>query len=135
MKKHRARRSGFVLVIIIVALTVISMYMYALAGTSRVIILETNHAYVKACEENLTASGLAWARHNTRGEPASTFTEPVKLSVDEMYMGPAQLTVTINGQNIDVRTSCTHRRETLSNTKKFNLAGTERIGRQRSSSH
>ena len=64
----RVKQNGFVLVLVIAIISLIGVEMFVLAGSSNIILFQTNDAYLEACEQNLAASGLAWAEKNIKNE-------------------------------------------------------------------
>ena len=117
MKISKQRQKGFVLVFVIVAIILIGIEMYVLAGMANTMQYQSHRAYLKACERNLIASGLAWARENTPKSPGKSPGQMIELDVSELEILGSVLEVTVgkDGDVPDVRiqTSCSRGRQTL----------------------
>ena len=113
---HRSR-SGFVLVFVIVAIILIGTEMYVLAGMANTMQYQSHRAYLKACERNLTASGLAWARENTQKSSGENFGKTIELDVSELDILGSALEVTFSADGdvskVRIQTSCSRGRQTL----------------------
>jgi len=123
----RLRQNGFVLILVITAIAVIGIEMFVLASIANTMQFQSHTAYLRACERNLLASGLAWARKNVPDKAGESLGQAVKLDVSEMNIRASSLTVTISpapDKEADVRinTSCSRGRQTLKGS------GTYRIG-------
>jgi len=116
MKNINARRNGFVMLFVIAILGLIGIYMIILAGVSRAFIFQADRAYLEACRQNLTASGLAWAKQNVNA-PAGD----VSLDTTNMNIKKAALNVVLQKKSsqIEITASCTRGRQTLNSTRKF----------------
>jgi hypothetical protein len=111
-------RNGFVLVVVVTAMAIIGIEMYALAGIANTMQFQSNTAYLRACERNLLASGLAWAGQNIPDQTGESSTKTIQLDVSEMNIRASALDVTIRVQSekeadVRVNTSCTRGRQTL----------------------
>ena len=125
MKKLRP--NGFVLVLVITAVAVIGIEMFVLASIANTMQFQSQTAYLHACERNLLASGLVWARRNVPDKSGESPTKTIQLDVSEMNIRAAALDVTIrlgreNEADVLVNTSCSRGRQTLKGS------GTYRIG-------
>jgi hypothetical protein len=123
----RLRQNGFVLILVITAIAVIGIEMFVLASIANTMQFQSHTAYLRACERNLLASGLAWARKNVPDKAGESLGQAVKLDVSEMNIRASSLAVTISpapDKEADVRitTSCSRGRQTLRGS------GTYRIG-------
>jgi hypothetical protein len=118
MKNINAGRNGFVMLFVIAILGLTGIYMIILAGVSSTIIFQTNQAYLEACRQNLTASGLAWAKKNVNA-PAGD----VSLDTADMNIKKAALSIALQKKSlqIEINTSCSRGRQTLNSTRKFTL--------------
>lgn len=124
MKKHR--RNGFVLVYVITIIALIGIQLSVLAAVANIMSYQSDEAYLEACERNMRASGLAWARHNIENKTGSILNQSVKLDISEMEIRDSVLNVTINtatGKQPEVRinTSCTRGRQTIKRDKKYKI--------------
>ncbi len=77
--------------ILIVAIAFVAVAMVVLAEGSKTMIWQTDSLYLTAAQENLTQSGLAWARHHIT-EP-NVATKPVKLDPNDLDLQRAELKV------------------------------------------
>jgi Tfp pilus assembly protein PilX len=124
MKTGKTRQNGFVLIFVIVVLALIGMYMMVLTGDSNTIIFQTNRVYLEACEQNLAASGLIWAKKNTDNtKPATGVFE---LDAAAMNIRGAVLNVTVSPgtkgvSQVQVSTSCSRARQTVTSSREFNI--------------
>jgi len=112
------RQNGFVMILVIMAIAIIGIEMFALAGVANTMQFQSNTAYLQACERNLLASGLAWAKHNVRNKSGNTFDKTIQLDVSEMNIRSSALDVTISiapdeEAEVQINTSCTRGRQTL----------------------
>jgi len=124
MKK--TKQNGFVLILVIVALAVIGVQMSVLAGIANTMQFQSNTAYLKACERNLLASGLVWARENTRNKSSEVFDKTIQLDVSKLNIRASALDVTINiasdeEAEVQIDTSCSRSRQTLRETGKYRI--------------
>jgi len=116
-------QNGFVMILVIMALAAIGVVMFVLTDDSNTMIFESDTAYLRATQRNLTASALAWARHNIKDDSTQAFEKPVELDVAGLGRSASALTVSVgsadNGKpQVQITTSCTRKRRTLkSNTK------------------
>lgn len=125
MKK--TRQKGFVLALVIMVVAIIGIEMFVLAGIANTMQFQSQRAYLQACERNLLASGLAWARQNLPDKAGESSAKTVQLNVSEMSIRAAALDVTIRvGEekeaDVLVNTSCSRGRQTLK------TSGTYKIG-------
>jgi uncharacterized membrane protein (Fun14 family) len=124
MKTEKTRQNGFVLIFVIVVLALIGMYMIVLTGDSNTIIFQTNRAYLEACKQNLTASGLIWAKKNVDNtKPATGVFE---LDAAAMNIRGVVLNVTVSpGKNralqVRITASCSRARQTVTSSREFNI--------------
>ena len=77
MKK--VKQNGFVLIIVIGAMTLIVIEMSILTHISNLILIQSQAAHLEACEHNLTESGLAWAKLNIENGNIENFNETIEL--------------------------------------------------------
>jgi len=124
MKK--TRRDGFVLVFVIVAIAVIGIQMVVLGDIVNTMQFQSQNAYLKACERNLLASGLVWAKENARKKSGDIFNKTIQLDMSKLNIRDSALDVTINivsDEEAEVRidTSCSRSRQTLKKTGKYRI--------------
>lgn len=117
MKVSRQRQKGFILVFVIVAIILIGVEMFVLAGMANTMQYQSHRAYLKACERNLIASGLAWARQNTQKSPGEISGQMIELDVSELDILSSVLEVTLgadgDASKVRIQTSCSRGRQTL----------------------
>ena len=114
---HTSRQRGFVLTLVIVALGLMGVVMAVLAGASNTMLFHADRAQVEAVERNLTASGLAWARHQALRPDATMAAQPVELDIRAFSIPQARLAVSLaqaDAESVDVRieAGCSKGRQT-----------------------
>jgi hypothetical protein len=124
MKK--TKQYGFVLTLVIVAIAVIGVQMFVLAGIANTMQFQSNTAYLKACERNLLASGLVWARENTRNKSSEVFDKTIQLDVSKLDIRVSALDVTIitasdEEAEVQIDTLCSRGRQSLKETGKYKI--------------
>ena len=124
MKK--TRQKGFVLILAIVAIAVIGIQMSVLANIANTMQFQSQNAYLKACERNLHASGLVWARKNAREKSSDILNKTIQLNVSKLNIRNSALEITISaisGEEAEVRidSSCSRSRQTLKETGKYRI--------------
>ena len=105
-----ARKEGFVLALVIVALGLLGVVMAVLTGGANTMLFHADRAHVQAVERNLKASGLAWARHRAAQTDTVTSAEPAELDTSSLAVRQATLTVAITKigtDTVDVRIETT----------------------------
>lgn len=123
---NKRKQNGFVLVLVITVLAVIGIQMFALAGMANTMQFQSHTAYLRACERNLLASGLGWAKQNIRDEDGEILGKMIELDVSRMNIRGSALDVTIGAQpdgNAEVRinSSCTRGRQTLKGDSRYRI--------------
>jgi hypothetical protein len=124
--ENRKSHGGFVLVFVIVAIIIIGIEMFVLAGMANTMQYQSHRAYLKACERNLQASGLAWARKSTLKHSDASPGQTIKLDVSEMDIIGSALEVTIaegtdEESNVRIHTSCSRGRQTLKSSGTYTI--------------
>jgi len=124
MKKLKA--NGFVLLLVIEAMAVVAVEMFVLTNIAGTMQFQSHTVYLQACERNLLASGLAWARQNIRNKSGETFDGKIELDVGEMNVRGSALDVTIStksDQEAEVRlnSSCSRGRQTRKGSGEFRI--------------
>jgi D-alanyl-D-alanine dipeptidase len=125
--ENRKRQAGFVLVLVIIAIAVIGIEMFALAGVANTMQFQSHTAYLQACRRNLTASGLAWARQNIPNKTGESVPEAIKLDTGEMNIRGSALDLTISRPSdkeaeVLIRSSCSRGRQTLKGEYRYKLS-------------
>jgi len=115
-----------VLILVIVAIAVIGVQMSVLADIANTMQFQSQTAYLKACERNLLASGMVWAKENAREKSSEIFDKTIQLDVSELNIRDSALDVTISiasDEEAEVRidTSCSRSRQTLRETGKYRI--------------
>ncbi|MHC4074333.1 MAG: hypothetical protein ACYTGS_20290 [Planctomycetota bacterium] len=87
---------------------------------------QSHSAYLQACERNLLASGLTWAKQNVQNESRETFDKTIQLDVSRMNIRGSALDVTItvspdDGAEVQINSSCTRGRQTLTGGNKYKI--------------
>lgn len=124
MKIKKVRQNGFVMLMVIGALILIGFEMFVLARSSNTIVFQTNSAYVESCEQNLVASGLAWAKMNVESENQASLNKTIELPLSDMNIQRAALSVFVErAENkpaeVQITASCSRGRQTLRHKKKY----------------
>jgi hypothetical protein len=124
LKIRKTRQNGFVMLIVIAALSLIGFEMFILARSSNTVVFQTNSAYVESCEQNLVASGLAWAKMNIESENQTSLNKTIELSLAGMNIQRAALSVFVQrAENkpaeVQITSSCSRGRQTLRHKKKY----------------
>ncbi len=120
------RRRGFVLILVIMAIIVIGIEMFALSGIANTMQFQSQNAYLKACRRNLLASGLLWANENIKEKSSEIFDRTIQLDVSKMNIRASALDVTASiasDEEVEVQiyTSCSRGRQTLKGTGKYRI--------------
>ena len=118
------RRNGFVLILVITAMAIIGIEMFALAGVAKIMLFQSDMAYLRACERNLAASALAWARRNIQDDNRQILDKTIELDVAEMNIRGSASGVTVRiptGMEpvVQISTSCSRGRRTLKSDGKY----------------
>jgi len=117
MKKKR--HNGFVLMLVIIVMALIGIQMFALADIANTMQFQSHTQYLTACERNLLASGMAWAKQNLQSPDAEiTDGQMIELDVSRMNIRRSALNVTIgispDGRaQVRINSSCTRGRQTF----------------------
>lgn len=122
----RRKRKGLVLVLVVTVIAVIGIQMFALAGIANTMQFQSHTAYLRACERNLLASGLGWAKQNIQNKAGEIPGKTVELDVSRMGIRGSALGVTISTQadgpgEVRVESSCTRGRQTLNGDSKYKI--------------
>jgi hypothetical protein len=122
------RNEGFILTLVIVALTLMGVVMFVLTEGSNTMLFQADAAYLHATERNLIASGLAWAREKASSSVGTPGSEPVELDTAAFGLPNTRLVVRLvdvqNGTaKVQIETSCRKGRRTLRSSRTFTVAG------------
>ncbi len=114
------------LIIVIMAISVIGIEMFVLSDIANTMQFQSQNAYLKACERNLLASGLLWAKENTREKSSEIFDKTIQLDVSKLNIRDSALDVTISiasddAVEVQINTSCSRGRQTLRETGKYRI--------------
>lgn len=120
----RLRNRGFVLLFVIVAIALVGVIMIVLTTGSDTMMFQSDMAYLRAIERNLTASGLAWARLNVLDKSPETFNRTVSLDLANVGIRGSSLTIAIGAatdKQVEVRinTSCARGRRTRDHAEEY----------------
>ncbi|MGA2322555.1 MAG: hypothetical protein ABSG22_01750 [Sedimentisphaerales bacterium] len=124
MNTRKTKPNGFVMLFVIVILALIGMYMIVLASDANIFLFQADRAYLEACQQNLTASGLNWAKKNVG--TSKTAIGPIELDTSDMRIKNAVLRVKLTTgekgkSQVEINTSCNKAKQRLSSVKKFTL--------------
>ena len=114
------------LILVIIAIAIIGVEMFALADIANTMQFQSQTAYLKACRRNLLASGLLWAKENTREKSSEIFDKTIQLDVSKLNIRASALDVTISiasdeEAEVQINTSCSRGRQTLKGTGKYRI--------------
>ena len=107
----QTKKRGFVLTLVIVALGLMGVVMAVLTGGANTMLFQADRAYLEAVERNLTASGLAWARHRVVQGDVVPSTVPTELDVSRLKGRQAALAVSFTridslSASVQLETNC-----------------------------
>ena len=107
---------------VVVILALIGMYMIVLASDANIFLFQADRVYLEACQQNLTASGLNWAKKNVG--TSKTAIGPIELDASDMRIKNAVLRVKLTAgekgkSQVEINASCSKARQQLSSVKKF----------------
>jgi hypothetical protein len=123
---EKTRRNGFVLVFVIVAIAVVGIQMAVLGDIANTMQFQSQNAYLKACERNLIASGLVWAKKNVSEKSSEILNKTIQLDVSKLNIRDSALNVEISTASdeeaeVQIDTSCKRSRQTLRKTGKYRI--------------
>jgi len=109
---------------VVVILALIGIYMVILASDANIFGFQADRAYLEACQQNLVASGLDWAKKNA--DALKPTTGSVELDTSDMRIKNAALSVKLSAgekgkYQVEINTSCGKARQRLSSIKKFTI--------------
>jgi hypothetical protein len=124
MNTRKTKPNGFIMLFVVVILALIGMYMIVLVSDASIFGFQADRAYLEACQQNLTASGLNWAKKNIG--TSKTAIGPIELDTSDMKIKNAVLRVKFAAgekgkSQVEINTSCSKARQRLSSVKKLTL--------------
>jgi hypothetical protein len=124
MNTRKTKPGGFILLFVVVILALIGMYMIVLVSDANIFGFQADRAYLEACQQNLTASGLNWAKKNVG--TSKTVISPIELDASDMGIKNAALSVKLSAgekgkYQVEINSSCSKARQRLSSIKKFTI--------------
>jgi len=127
MMAVRRQRGGFVLVLAITAISLVGAAVFVLTEGAKTMLFQADLAYLESVEQNLTASGMAWARRNVRSLDKEDLGKATTLDVAVMGVRNPVLTVRIGAAadkavEVEIATSCTKGRRTLTSRKTYRIS-------------
>ncbi len=120
------RKNGFVLVLVILAMAIIGATMLVLSAGAKTMVFQSNTAYLQACERNLVASGLAWAKQQIKSQSKENLDRTIRLDVTETDIRGSTLAVLIRiptdkEPEVQINASCSRARRTLRHDDKYRI--------------
>ena len=114
------------LILVIVAVAVIGIQMAVLGDIANTMQFQSNAAYLTACQRNLLASGLVWARENTKSKSSDVFDRTIQLDVSKLNIRDSALDIIMSiasDEEVEaqINTSCSRGRQTLKGTGKYEI--------------
>ena len=122
MKK--IRQNGFVLLLVITAIALVGTASYILADGTNTMLFQSDTAYLQACERNLRASGLAWAKQNIKNRNQGSFNRMIELDTANLGIRSSSLNVFISisqdkQAEVRINTSCSRAGQTLKRDNRY----------------
>ena len=126
IKMNKPRKNGFVLVLVITAISIIGLEMHVLSSGANTMLYQSDRAYLEACKRNLITSGLAWAKRNIQNNSTENFEKSVELDVGKLNISDSSLIVTIRTPTNEepqaqINVSCTRNRRALKSDKTYKI--------------
>ncbi len=123
MKKQKHK--GFILIVVIMIMATMGLEMYILADIANTMLLQSNTAYLEACQRNLTASGIAWAKQNIQNITGENAQNEVQLDVKELDIKGSELKLKLSSNDkepeVQISTTCSRGRQTLKSSVKYRI--------------
>jgi hypothetical protein len=122
MKK--IKQNGFVLLLVITAIALVGTASYILADGTNTMLFQSDTAYLQACERNLRASGLAWAKQNIKNRNQGSFNRMIELDTANLGIRSSSLNVFISisqdkQAEVRINTSCSRAGQTLKRDNRY----------------
>ena len=89
----QGERSGFAIILAVTAVALVGAAVFVLTDTCNSLMFESNMAYLQACNRNLSASGLSWARQNQDKLGDSGPNEGIQLDVERLGIPAGNLKI------------------------------------------
>ncbi len=107
----RAERSGYANILAVAAVALVAAAVVVLADTSDTLMFDSDLAYLQACNRNLSASALAWAKQNQDKLRDSGPSEGIQLDVEQLGIPAGNLNVSPlkareKGLRVQIDTQC-----------------------------
>ncbi len=120
----QAQRSGFAIILAVAAVALVGAAVFVLADTSDSLMFESDLAYLQACNRNLSASALAWARQNQDKLRDSGPSEGIQLDVERLGIPAGNLNVAPlkdrgKGLRVQIDTQCGRNKMKLERTRNY----------------
>jgi type II secretory pathway component PulK len=125
MRTNRTKK-GFILLLVVILIALAGIVMSFLTSASNTMLYQANNTYLQACQRNLTASGLAWAKINLQKDSSETPDKMIELDVTEMDIRGSSLTVDVSHPaqtqpQVRIRTSCSRGRKNLTSDMSYSI--------------
>ena len=125
-RKTRTRQNGFVLLLVAMIMMLIGTEMLVLTGLAKIMLSESNIAYLQAAERNLAASGLAWAERNVKSQGRESCDQSIELDVRNLNIRGSTLSVTTGIRTdkeaeVQINTSCSRGKRTFKQHNKYHI--------------
>jgi hypothetical protein len=122
MKK--IRQNGFVLLLVITAIALVGAAICVLAGGTNTMLFQSDTVYLQACERNLRASGLAWAKQNIKNRNQGSFNRMIELDTANLGIRGSSLNVFISisqdkQAEVQINTSCSRASRTFKHDNRY----------------
>ena len=122
MKK--IKQNGFVLLLVITAIALVGTATYVLADGSNTMLFQSDTVYLQACERNLTASGLVWAKQNIKNRNQGSFNKMIELDTANLGIRSSSLNVFISisqdkQAEVRINTSCSRASRTFKRNNRY----------------
>jgi len=132
MRRREFRNNGFIIILVILSIFLISLEVLILTSSSSILLFESDKAYLRVVERNLAASGLAWAKRNVKSRGKQAFSKEIKLNLSDTSYETASLGVrmeesTVSGAEIYIKTLISQGRQTLSREEKYRITDGARV--------
>jgi hypothetical protein len=93
---------------VITTLVLMGAMLAVLGSMSQKFVFETNQAYLDMCSRNLSASGLAWAKHTMKNKSLTFSDGRISLDVNDMKMPHATLSLDVSTAKDGTKEITTH---------------------------
>ncbi|MHC4214185.1 MAG: hypothetical protein ACYSWP_12510 [Planctomycetota bacterium] len=126
LEKRSQPQKGFAIILTLVLIVLIGAGLFVLTGISNTMMFQADIAQLRAIEQNLTASGLAWAKQNKPGQSDDAPSVVTQLDVGQIGIADANLSVAFDinedgKSEVLIKTRCRRGRHTLRKSHKFHI--------------